>query len=1367
MGPFRAGELMATGTAEPTPLAPPVQLPDAARFDRYIESQLDKTRSQVKIVDFFSSLMLLAAGVLGFLLLAALVDAWIFDLRLVGRGLALVVLLGGIGWFVAARLFPLVYRKINPAYAARVIEQSQPTLKNSIINFLLLRSSRASVHELIYQAVEERAAADLSHVAVDHAVDRTRLIKLGYVLAGIVFACAIYKVVSPKDPFQTVARVLVPWSGVSRPSRVDIEYVRPGDAEVFHGQTLKVSAKVVGARSNDRVLLVFSTVDGQIAERAIHLRPDAEGLAYEGVLTPGDGGIQQDIRYRVAVFDRSVSESQLAIATPIAASQRFHVHVLPAPTITVQSVQYVYPAYTKRPVPPPQKHGDLEALEGTKVTITASANMPIKNAYVEFDPAPKSSLASGGRKPAGTAAESKKSEVLAMQAEGQEAKATFILELGPDRVTPKYKTYQLRFITAEGHQNEEPILHRIAVTRDLPPEIEIITPKEDRIEVREDAKQNIEIRALDPDFALSKISLRAVSGGSDLLDKALFAEKDGSRGQALVEYEFKPAELGLVAGDEVVYWAVAADNRAAPRTGSPEPNTERTRNYHIKITPAPKEPDAEKKPGEGEKEPKPGEKSKPNEGKPGQGEKNSTKPDKTGEGTKSGESKPGEEGGEKKPGEKSGEGSKSPEKSGEGGKTGGEKKPGEKTGEKQGENAGEVGGEKQGEKTGEKQGESGSGEKSGNSGGEKKPGGQQGGTKSGEQKPGNDSSKNPTGANNDDSSSGQNASNSGKPEQGAGKPGDKPSGSGQETTEGGSQQSEGAPDPSGKPGTENRRPGGPGGEKSQGGQKGENSQTEKREGPLHDGEVIEKINEHAKEQQGGSEGTGSQARSASEGTGQEARSVSEGNKEKQPGQGASGEKQGGEKQPGQGEKQPGGGQSGEKQPGQGEKQGEKESGSGASGEKKPAGSQQGEKQPGGGASGEKQPGEKQGGEKQPGGASGSEQNPEKKPGGGSKSGESGGQQDGGEKKPKGGSGEKSGEQPSGGGEKKNDQSGAGQKSESQGGSPSAQEENRDKEKKAGQSGGGKQGGDEAKSPSQSKKQSSSQGGEGGDRSGGGKQGGGQGANQAGNDSAGGSTPGDQGSGAAQEQGPGQTSGQGGKGPASDNPTGVSGSEQGEGSKIEKGTGKEPGGGAPGKTNAGAKSPGNNSGKPEGNKPGDKGEKPGDPQGKPGEAGAQPGASTGPGESHGQSGSRAPGGGGSNNNLNGGPQPNELPPEEKANLEYARKATDLALEHLRDQKDNPDPKLLDKLGMSKDELARFVQKWEHMKKAAREDAAAKRELDESLRSLGLRSSRDKLRGGGAKNDEVKGLLDQGPRSEPPPAYLEQFNAFKRGTARAEK
>jgi hypothetical protein len=130
-------------------------------------------------------------------------------------------------------------------------------------------------------------------------------------------------------------------------------------------------------------------------------------------------------------------------------------------------------------------------------------------------------------------------------------------------------------------------------------------------------------------------------------------------------------------------------------------------------------------------------------------------------------------------------------------------------------------------------------------------------------------------------------------------------------------------------------------------------------------------------------------------------------------------------------------------------------------------------------------------------------------------------------------------------------------------------------------------------------------------------------------------------------------------------------------------------------------------------------------------------------------------------------PQELPPGEKANLEYARKTTDLVLDYLRDQKDNPDPDLLEKLQMTPEELQRFYDRYEQMRRASETDGGrAQHEFDEVLRSLGLRPDSTAVRRGGTTNDSVGGQTQQGSRSRPPQEFEELFRAFKIGAGRAE-
>jgi len=129
---------------------------------------------------------------------------------------------------------------------------------------------------------------------------------------------------------------------------------------------------------------------------------------------------------------------------------------------------------------------------------------------------------------------------------------------------------------------------------------------------------------------------------------------------------------------------------------------------------------------------------------------------------------------------------------------------------------------------------------------------------------------------------------------------------------------------------------------------------------------------------------------------------------------------------------------------------------------------------------------------------------------------------------------------------------------------------------------------------------------------------------------------------------------------------------------------------------------------------------------------------------------------------------ELAEADAANLEYAKEATDLVLERLKDQRKDPEPELLESLGWSEEELRAFVARWEAMKRDAREqDGEAARDLEDALRSLGLRPSGPERRAADAEDDTLRGLQDGGGRSRPPAELLEQFNAYRKGVARGQR
>jgi hypothetical protein len=121
----------------------------------------------------------------------------------------------------------------------------------------------------------------------------------------------------------------------------------------------------------------------------------------------------------------------------------------------------------------------------------------------------------------------------------------------------------------------------------------------------------------------------------------------------------------------------------------------------------------------------------------------------------------------------------------------------------------------------------------------------------------------------------------------------------------------------------------------------------------------------------------------------------------------------------------------------------------------------------------------------------------------------------------------------------------------------------------------------------------------------------------------------------------------------------------------------------------------------------------------------------------------------------------------ANLQYAAEATDLVLEKLEEQQEEPSEELLESLGWTPEELRRFVSRWQKLKRAARQDGGqAESELRDALRSLGLRPGGPERRSTDRESDTLRGL-QEGNRSRPPADILEKFNAYKKGAARGQR
>lgn len=1128
--------------------------------DQYIEAQLNRTRRDVKLVDLSGALMVLGAAVLGTLLVLALIDHWIVPLGALARWILLVAIVVSAGWYFIQAIVPLLIGTVNPIYAARTIERSEPTLKNSLVNYLMFRDDRAGLRTGIYEALKQQAAADLTHVPIDSAVDRTRLIRIGYALAAILALFAAYTIVSPKNPFQTAQRVILPWADIAPPTRVRIEDVQPGDQQVYFGDRVRVTATCFDLRADEPVTLFYSSQDGRISNQSIPLTHTGTGLQYEAMLPQDDEGIAQDLIYRIEAGD--------------AVTASYRLTVQPAPTLLVQQIEYEYPRYTGQPDRVVQRRGDVRGIEGTQVTIRAQANHPIRWATIVLNPQRNSNNSSsdGAAAPVGNST----SEMVSMQFDDQQAWGTFMLEMHPDNQPPKHTSYLLRFETESGQINARAPEYRIEVMRDLTPEIEILTPTAPRIELPVDRRQGIEVRAIDPDFGLTNIELQAVAGGEQLLLETLFADAQGRTGQVVRTYQLEPWMLGLRPGDSLMFWASAEDNRVAVRTGQPAPNRARTSSVHVTILP-PEDPATGPQPTLADPEQAPDDTAKPSDAAgpdPADASDDPMGPDQSQD---------------------------SPDDTADGAD--------------QADDGGTSGGEAE--------------DSSSSTGASSSADGQPGASDSDAAPDGGDTAS----GGSDDSSPGSGTTDD-------------------------SQRSPGSQPTEGREGSSTRAGDSPGDAAAD--QDGWDDQ------PLHDGEVVERTLEHIQSQKPDDR----TAPSSDSLPGESPDSQPSGAQDADP--------------------------SGDAPVDETASMGDQGLDPSTPSPDDMAGDASGDTTDEGG---------------QPGGAERAES-------------ESGQPQGDDSDDAQGGLGD-------------DGQSGAGQGNQDPTGAPAAMEENVDRPKDGDADGDLQQTSEEAPSPSQSEHQSDSQGEGQGDESGGGEQGGGQGSQQEGSDSSGSHSPAEQGGDAADGSGTGDTAPRPGDQQTADGPTDVPGSEQGDGSSTQPSDGADGPGAVPddasepssGERPAGQPSPS------ESEKPG-----PGQPMG-----GGRPGELDSPhsGAPEGETG------------------------DDEPNLQYAQRSTDLVLEYLRDQQQNPDPELLERLRWSEEDLRRFLNRWEDLQRNATDDQQGQQEWNDALRSLGLRPQQQGSRRVSAPADAVQGLRDTGTQSRPPGRYLEQFNAFKKGTARVDE
>ncbi len=551
-------------------------------YDQYVDDQIRRTSQAVKAADIGQAVLRLIVLLLMALIAVAMAEHWLVPggLTTTMRYLVFAGFAAAVGIWGWRELWPLFSQAINPVYAAQTIEQASPKLKNSLVNLLLFRTHKEQMPAAVYDALQRQAAERLVGAAGEETVDNRAMIRWGYLLLGLLVVGAAYALLSPKNPFMSAARVLMPWAEIAAPTRVQIRDVQPGTTEAVRGTQVPVSASITGLDVDDQPELVVLPAGRQASEQRVKLTTlGDDGVFQVDWLPGGDGadsaGEDGPMRWRLEAGDARSPIYRLTLRT--------------APAMVVQQVHYDYPTYTGYVDRTAEGAGDLRAIEGTKVTVTARANTFIDAAHVDFQ---------GDGRPD-----------VRMKPNGKQAEVAWTLALRDDRRTPRHTSYVLRYTSAEGRANQDPASYRIEVLADLRPEVALLAPAEPTRDVRLNETIAIRFEARDPDFGLAQVRIVGESRGDRVVDQLVLDEAYQGRYEG--QWRFTPTSHGLRVGDIVEYWVMATDVR------HPEPNRTDSLRQRFRIVDArPGEAD----PGQGMAQRGQGDGATQNEpGKPGEG----------------------------------------------------------------------------------------------------------------------------------------------------------------------------------------------------------------------------------------------------------------------------------------------------------------------------------------------------------------------------------------------------------------------------------------------------------------------------------------------------------------------------------------------------------------------------------------------------------------------------------------------------------------------------------------------------------------------------------------------------------------------------
>ncbi len=434
--------------------------------EREIGRRLAAVRSGIRRAQWKRAGLLVAIALLGGLLLMMAADHFLAPLPQAARWILFCAWVAAVLAAAWAGLGPLL-RKIGLVQVARWIEGRHPEIEERMSTVLELASGGAAgASEELLEALARAAGEDVGKVDARAEMKAVRAGKR-WAKPALLLACAtlLLFAVWPREAARLAIRAVAPFSKAGNAAAVKFT-VTPGDAELLEGDAIGIAASYQGGA--EKLELVMETADGTELVQPM----SREGGAWHYRMDP----VREGFRYRVRAGRGE--------------SDRFTATVWPLPGIARPRVTLDYPEYTGLPPRDEPLGRGIEAIRGTRATLSGLLNTAVEEGWLE----------TGGERTAGAeierAADGGRIRVSwTPQGEGGEAALRLRHRLGRE-------VEALRF--------------PVRVLEDAPPAVRWLSPVARELRVRPQEVLGLRYEIAE-DFGLAAVQIEAKTAGEEPL----------------------------------------------------------------------------------------------------------------------------------------------------------------------------------------------------------------------------------------------------------------------------------------------------------------------------------------------------------------------------------------------------------------------------------------------------------------------------------------------------------------------------------------------------------------------------------------------------------------------------------------------------------------------------------------------------------------------------------------------------------------------------------------------------------------------------------------------------------------------------------